>query len=92
MKANKKMIQQQLCHETGKVILLKDLSNIITANKSGKSRNDLNSTVTLLMDTYDMFDALCFGVLYIVFNAGARLRCTRMRKNTSKDSFSKTRK
>lgn len=50
--ANKKMIQQQLCHETGKVILLKDLSNIVTENKSGKSRNDLNSTVKLLMDTY----------------------------------------
>ena len=33
LKANKKMIQQLLCHETGKVILLKDLSNIFTANK-----------------------------------------------------------
>ena len=54
MKANKKMIQQQLSHETGNVILLKDLSNIVTDYKSGKSRNDLNSTVKLLMDTYGM--------------------------------------
>ena len=65
MKANKKMIQQQLCKETGKIILLKDLSNIATANKSGKSGNDLNSTVTLLMDTYGMtLSCSSFGVLF----------------------------
>lgn len=45
MKANKKLIQQQLCQETGRVILLKDLSNIATAKAKDKSRNDLDVTV-----------------------------------------------
>ena len=33
MKANKKMIQQQLSQESGSIILLKDLSNIVTAQQ-----------------------------------------------------------
>ena len=33
MKANKKLIQQQLSQETGNIILLKDLSNIVTVHK-----------------------------------------------------------
>lgn len=37
MKANKKLIQQQLTKETGKIILLKDLTNIrILKDKYGK--------------------------------------------------------
>ena len=44
------MVQQQLSLETGNVILLKDLSNIMTANKQGKSRNDVHVTVQTLMD------------------------------------------
>ena len=52
MKANKKLIQQQLSQETGNIILLKDLSNIATAHKKEKSRNDLNLTVEALMEKY----------------------------------------
>ena len=52
MKANKKHIQQQLSQETGNTILLKDLSNIATAHKKEKSRNDLNLTVEALMDKH----------------------------------------
>ena len=52
MKANKKLIQQQLSQETGNIILLKDLSNIATTHKKAKSRNDLNLTVGALMDEY----------------------------------------
>ena len=44
MKANK-MIQQQLSQQIENIILLKDLSNIATAHKKDKSRNDLNLTV-----------------------------------------------
>ena len=44
------MVQQQLSLETGNVILLKDLSNIMTDNKQGKSRNDVHATVQTLMD------------------------------------------
>ena len=52
MKANKKLIQQQLSQESGCIILLKDLSNIATTNKVHKSRNDLDVTVKSLMDKY----------------------------------------
>lgn len=52
MKANKKLIQQQLSQETGNIILLKDLSNIATAHNKEKSRNDLEQTVKTLMDNY----------------------------------------
>lgn len=54
MKANKKMVQQQLCQETGNIILLKDLSNIALAAKKGESRNDLDVTVQVLMEKYGM--------------------------------------
>lgn len=52
MKANKKLVQDQLSTETGKVILLKDISNIATAAKQGRSRNNLNTTVQSLKDNY----------------------------------------
>ena len=52
MKANKKLILQRLSQETGNIILLKDLSNITTAHKKGKPRNDLDLTVKALMDKY----------------------------------------
>lgn len=50
------MVQQQLCQETGNVVLLKDLSNIALTAKKGKSRNDLDATVQVLMEKYGMLD------------------------------------
>lgn len=52
MKANKKLVQQQLTQETGNIVLLKDLSNIATASKKEKTRNDLDLTVRMLMEKY----------------------------------------
>ena len=52
VKANKKMIQQQLTAETGQVILLKDLTNLSSSLRKGKSRNDLDAAVNFLMDNY----------------------------------------
>ena len=52
MNANKKLIQQQLVNETGNIILLKDLSNIATAIKHGRTRNNLDSAVKTLMEKY----------------------------------------
>ncbi|XP_065895227.1 uncharacterized protein [Dysidea avara] len=54
MKANNKLVQQTLCQETGKVILLKDLANINNTRKRQETRNDLNATVNLLTDKYDI--------------------------------------
>ncbi len=52
MRANKKLVQQQLVEQTGNVILLKDLTNIAIALKRGKSRNDLDVAVKSLMERY----------------------------------------
>lgn len=52
MNVNKKLLQQELVQETGNVILLKDLSNIASAIKRGKSRNDVDVTVDTLMKRY----------------------------------------
>ena len=52
MKANKKLIQENISKETDKVLLLKDICNIATAAKQGKSRNNLGITVQTLKDKY----------------------------------------
>ena len=52
IKANKKMVQQQLTSETGKIVLLKDLSNITTCANKGKTSNDITQCVSILTDTY----------------------------------------
>lgn len=52
MKANKKLVQQQLAKETGSIVLLKDLSNISTGLKAKKSTNNLDVTVKTLMEKY----------------------------------------
>ena len=49
---NRKMIQERLTQKTGKVILLKDLSNVSGEVNRGSSRNDLERVVTTLGETY----------------------------------------
>ena len=53
MKANKKIVQQTLCSESGNVILLKDLSNL-AANIKKNTGNDLDDTVKMLMEKHGM--------------------------------------
>ena len=52
LKCNKKMLKDKLSQESGKVVLLKDLSNLSTKAKSSKTRNDLQSTVRELTEKY----------------------------------------
>ena len=52
LKGNKKMIQERLTQKTGKVILLKDLSNVSGEVNRGSTRNDLEKVVTTLTETY----------------------------------------
>ena len=54
MKADKKMIQQEISQETGNVVLLRDLSNISQSQKKGKTRNDIDASVKMLMDKINM--------------------------------------
>ena len=66
---NKKKLQHQLANETGKSIILKDLSNIAVAAKRSNTRNDLSAcldnlrrqhgcTVDVLRDENDNFCGL----------------------------------
>ena len=52
LKANKKMVKDKLAKSTGKALVLKDLTNLMTKAKSSQSRNDLEETVKKLMDKY----------------------------------------
>ena len=67
MKANKKLVQQEISKETGKVILLKDICNIITAANQGRSRNNLDITVQTLKDKYGMYLLYVMILIYTVF-------------------------
>ena len=55
LRANNKLVQQRLCQETGKVILLKDLANIANRSRVQQSRNDLNETVDMLTEKYGRY-------------------------------------
>ncbi len=60
LKCNKKILKDKLSQESGKIVLLKDLSNLSTKAQSTKTRNDLQSAVTKLSETYGKL----FLVLY----------------------------
>ena len=59
LKANKKMVKDNLVQSTGKAILLKDLSNLMTKAKSSRSRNDLEATVKKLTDKFGEYSYRC---------------------------------
>ena len=53
MQINKKLLRNQIAQETGKVVLLKDLSNIAS---SSSERCDIKSCVEDLKDLYGKFE------------------------------------
>ena len=55
MQANKKLLQQELCQSTGKVVLLKDLHNLSLVTKKGQSRNNLDITIQQLIEKHGMY-------------------------------------
>lgn len=52
MKANKKLVREQLEKESQKVVTLKDLSNIAAKGKGQASRNYIEATVMILQNEY----------------------------------------
>ena len=52
LKANKKLIQDKLASTTGKVVLLKDLTNISSRMKSADTRNDMQESIRRLTEVY----------------------------------------
>ena len=55
MKANKKLVQEELSQKIGNVILLKDLTNLCSRAKKESTRNDLDTVVKLLKEKYGEF-------------------------------------
>ena len=52
LKANRKLIQQELSKQSNKIILFKDLSNIHQRMKERESRNDVDFLVNTLQKKY----------------------------------------
>ena len=48
MKVDKKLLQQHLSEKTGKVVTLKDISNVQTSIRESSDRNDLGALTTQL--------------------------------------------
>lgn len=48
LKVNKKLLQQHVSTSTGKVVVLKDISNVQTCLASKSDRNDLDALVAKL--------------------------------------------
>ena len=48
MKVDKKLLQQHLSNKTGKVITLKDISNVQTAIRESSDKNDLEALFSRL--------------------------------------------
>ena len=77
LKANKKMVQDKLAAMSGKVILLKDLTNLSAQMKSEKSKNDLEAVArslankhgnllsTFICVNYDIHMVLVITTFYI---------------------------
>jgi len=57
VRTNKKLLQKQISSELGKVVSLKDLSNIHQKQKLNSGINSLEGTVKLLKCTYGEFMA-----------------------------------
>ncbi|XP_065678283.1 zinc finger SWIM domain-containing protein 1-like [Hydra vulgaris] len=53
LKPNKKLLQKELIKSTGKIITLRDLSNIAALSKKVESRNDITTFVTTLKEKYN---------------------------------------
>ena len=55
LKANKKMVKDDLQSSTGKVVLLKDLSNLMMKTKSESTRNNLEVAVKQLTEKHGKY-------------------------------------
>ena len=67
MKINKKLLQQQLSVTAGKVVTLKDISNIQTGQISKEDRNNLDGLVKKLKDMSGIIISL-LTYLYMYVN------------------------
>ena len=67
MKANKKMVKDKLEQMSGKIVTLKDISNISTKQSHKNTRNDLTETVRKLIERYGTLIMFCLDGMLMVF-------------------------
>ena len=58
LKANKKLLQQKLSVERGKIVTLKDISNLVARINAAEERNDLQNTINNLQNQYGNFQEI----------------------------------
>ena len=66
LKVNKKLLQQKLSIESGKIVTLKDISNLVTRMNAAEKRNDLQNTINNLQNQYGKFQESYFCKLFSV--------------------------
>ena len=64
LKVNKKLLQQKLSIESGKIVTLKDISNLVTRLNATEKRNDLENTINNLQNQYGKFQEIYFCKLF----------------------------
>ena len=65
MKVNKKLLQQHLSSSTGKVVTLRDLTNVQAELNNGNSGNDLDALVMRLRQLEGSYSIKPNMVLYL---------------------------
>ena len=58
LKVNKKFLQQKLSIESGKIVTLKGISNLVTRMNAAEKRNDLQNTVNNLQNRCGKFQEI----------------------------------
>ena len=64
LKVNKKLLQQKLSIESGKIVTLKDISNLVTRMNAAEKRNDLQNTINNLQNHCGKFQEIYFCKLF----------------------------
>ncbi len=72
MKANKKLVQNHLMKDTGKIVLLKDLHNIAASLKQPQGNNSLTNLITLMKKSPGITKSFSYySAIYVLQFAGA---------------------
>ena len=58
LKVNKKLLQQKLLVESGKIVTLKNISNLVTRINAAEKRNDLQNQINYLQNQYGKFQEI----------------------------------
>ena len=55
LKVNKKLLQQKLLNESGKIVTLKNISSLVTRINAAEKRNDLQNQINNFQNQYGKF-------------------------------------